>query len=78
MGNLHKELSYRAKLLMDDNAFLREVGEGRSAASPDMNPARELEHLKLRFVRFQKEFKVSQVSFNLPGGPPGIKLRQLR
>ena len=56
--NLNEDLSRKAKVLEDDASFLLEVKEDQSAATPDMNPDKELEALKLRFAKFQHEFKV--------------------
>ena len=57
-SSIAQELSHRERVFEDDVSFLREVKEGRAAATPDMDPEYELEFLKLRFQRFQTGFKV--------------------
>ncbi len=60
-----KDLSQKVKVLEDDVSFLLEVKEDHSAATPDMDPEHELEALKIRFTRFQREFQV-RGSLTLP------------
>lgn len=55
---LREDLGQKVKVLEDDASFLLEVKEGQAAATPDMNPDNELEALKLRYTRFQREFQV--------------------
>ena len=55
---LREDLGQKVKVLEDDASFLLEVKEGQAAATPDMNLDNELEALKLRYTRFQREFQV--------------------
>lgn len=56
--SLGQEFDQKVGILQDDAAFLLEVKERKAVAAAEMDADFELEYLKLRFQKFQKEFQV--------------------
>lgn len=56
--SLHQDFDQKERRLGDDVAFLTEVKQGISRATPDMDASLELQLLKQRFQSFKQSFKV--------------------